>query len=86
MKVRLTIDLDLPEAEYSEVTLELMQNVFDAYTNYVTCSHLQDALRWCVRGKVGSDSEDPAAKRIYEYHNLWADISANAKWDLEELL
>jgi hypothetical protein len=86
MKVKMTIELELPDetpevlAEYRE---SLGQLLFDEYVNYATCNHLKDALKWCAKGKVGSDDEDPRAKLIYQHHDTWGDICNNAKWDFE---
>lgn len=82
MKIKLTIELDVPEFD-GQSHAEISQNLFDAYTHYVTCSHLEDACHWCAKGRVGSDNEDPTAKSIYEYHNTWADISAAARYHYE---
>ena len=86
MKVKLTIELELPDE--TPVVLEayresLGQLLFDEYINYVTCAHLQDSVEWCAKGKVGSDNEDPGAKRIYQHHDTWGEICSNAKWGYE---
>lgn len=80
MKVKITVELEIPDVEVADfLPGEIDQLVFDAYTHYVTCSHLEDAMKWCANGKIGSDNEDPTLKKIYEYHNNWADISSKAK-------
>jgi hypothetical protein len=88
MKITLTIELDLPDSidlvEGAE-TASLGQLLFDSYVNYVTVSHLVDAQKWCVKARLGSESEDPGAKLIYHYHNTWADICQNATWKFEKV-
>ena len=82
MKIKITLELDVPEFD-GHSHAEICQNLFDAYTHYVTCKHLEDATSWCAEGRVGSDNENVSAKRIYEYHKRWADISAAAKYHYE---
>jgi hypothetical protein len=88
MKVKLTIELELPD-DVPELTEQgrngLSQLLFDSYVNYVTCKHWEDARHWCAKGKVGSDNEDLSAKLIYQYHNTWGHICRDAKWDFEEV-
>jgi hypothetical protein len=84
MKLRLVIDLDVPEFD-GQSDAEVSQNLFDSYTHYVTKKHLEDAMRWCAKGRIGSDNEDATAKAIYNYHNTWADISMSANCKLEIL-
>lgn len=83
MKLRLTIDIELPDncAEWSDA--ELRQVVFDAYINYNTCSHLQDAMKWLVES--GKREDATTAKIIQKHHNDWADISSAAVWSMERL-
>lgn len=88
MKVKLTIELELPD-DVPELTEHgrdgLSQLLFDSYINYATCKHFQDSVTWCAKGKVGSDNEDPRAKLIYQYHDNWGHICSNVKWDFEEV-
>lgn len=87
MKVKLTIELELPEGTVVPTTeqqsLEFSDVLYDAYVHYVTSQHLMDAVKWCAKGKVGSDNEEPRAKRIYEYHDMWGKICSQAKWGWE---
>lgn len=73
MKVKLEIELDIPEIEGWSPG-EVGQLVFDAYTNYVTVSHLEDAMHWLCKPEDGGTT-----KQIVDYHNTWAGISRDAK-------
>lgn len=81
MKLRLVIDMELPDeiSDYSDA--ELRQLVFDAYINYNTCSHLADSVEWLARSQQSPDNA--AAPRIYKHHDTWGDISRNVKWSIE---
>ncbi len=87
MKIILSIELDIPDdteaANFSHE--EIGQLLSDSYVQYTTNQHLKDALKWCVKAKIGSESEDIAGKQIYSYHNTWADICHAAKWDYKIL-
>lgn len=83
MRVKLTIELDLPEECSSFSRGELSQLLFDEYVNHATCSHLEDATRWCCEARVGTESEDSQKKAIYEHHKIWGSICANATWDYD---
>lgn len=83
MKVKLTVELDLP-ADCEEMDdAELAQLLFDDYINHATCSHLEDACHWCCEARVGMPDEDPTKKLIYEHHQLWGEICSKAKWGFE---
>lgn len=83
MKVQLTIDLILPDDCQEMNDAEISQVLFDGYTNYVTVSHARDAVKWCARGKIGSDNEDKVAKHIYKYHETWRNVADQAVWTFE---
>lgn len=72
MKIKLEIELDLPEeyVEYSDA--ELGQVIFDYYTNYVTTRHLADAVRWMGMGHSRN-------YHIVAHHEQWANIADSAK-------
>lgn len=80
MKVVLSIELDLPVECEKMSKEELRMILYEDYVHYVTLSHSVDAMNWCSRGKIGSDSEDNTAKIIYKHHNTWMDITDNVKW------
>lgn len=81
MKLRLVIDMELPDeiSDYSDA--ELRQLVFDAYINYNTCSHLADSVEWLARSQQAPD--DIVASQIYKHHTTWGKISGNVKWSIE---
>ena len=86
MKVKLTIEIELPDQTadvLAEIREDLGQVLFDSYINYATCSHAEDAVIWCAEAKVGSKDEDSTAKAIFEYHNNWKNICRNAIWNFE---
>jgi len=86
MKVKLIIEIEMPDetpAALEEYCESMGQLLFDDYINYATCAHLEDAMTWCAKGKIGSDSEDLAAKLIYQHHRTWGKICQSAKWDFE---
>ena len=85
MKVKLTVILDLPDEYQDYTTMELNQELFDAYTHYVTLGHASDAVDYCCEAKGGSDKEDPFYMAIFNYHNQWRDISKNAEVSYERL-
>lgn len=85
MKIRLTVELDIPDdaRDYSEA--ELQQLIFDTYIHYVVQRHARDAVKWCAMAKVGSDNEDPTGKALFEHHHLWTEASRAREWSIERL-
>lgn len=78
MKIKMQIEFEVPGVDnFSDA--EISQLLFDAYTHYTTCKHLEDAMKWCARGRIGMENEDSGAKQIYQYHNTWADICKGAE-------
>lgn len=76
MKVTLTLELDIPDIEgYSDE--ELAQLIFDDYTNFNTCKHMEAAIDWCIRSEKAP--QDVSAKMIYEHHKLWSEICRKVK-------
>lgn len=72
MKIKLEIELDIPDEcrEYSDD--ELAQVVFDAYINYASRKHLSDVITWMASTSL--------SRHIHiRHHQLWADISSQAK-------
>lgn len=86
MKVKLTVELDIPDdtpllAGHERASLgELLS---DAYTRYVTVRHCTDAMKWLVAAKLGTPNEDAMAARLYKHHDAWADICDKAEWSFE---
>lgn len=78
MKIKLEIELELPDEckEWSDG--ELSQYVFDGYTHYVTCQHSIDVVNWCVAKQRG----EPTGTQIFHYHELWRDIARAAKYKI----
>lgn len=76
MKLRLTVELDLPDecSEWSDP--ELRQMVWDSYVHYVTVSHLRDQLTWLVHSQ--NKPECATTKEIHDIHKNWADIGSKA--------
>ena len=76
MKVKLEIELELPDKYQDWSNEEINQLLFDEYVNYVTCAHLEDASSWCMK----VTDEDEGAKIILEEHRMWGKICKAAKW------
>lgn len=86
MKVRVTLELDLPDhpndepvdlqAEYVPgITWELafvIQSLFDNFLNFAICQHLHMVTKWLGR-------KDAAGKLIVKSHRQWADILRKAE-------
>lgn len=77
MKIKLIIDIELPDECMKASEEELRQNLFDDVINYLTICHLRDALKWTVK-----TIDTPNAKIIADHHKLWADICENARWNI----
>jgi len=82
MKVKLTIELDLPEECAAYSADELRQLLFDVYVNYVRRAHLLDAVYYMDKGQVGSPDETPVLATLGSHHRLWAKICKSAVWDV----
>tara|TARA_Y100000310_G_C20622404_1_gene784087 strand:+ start:302 stop:565 length:264 start_codon:yes stop_codon:yes gene_type:complete len=83
MKVKLNIEIELPD-EFSDYShAEMQQLLFDEYVNTVACSHLRDAVEWCGEARVGTADEDSNKKIIYEHHQAWGKICTQATFDFE---
>ena len=80
MKVRLTIDLELPDELSGFSKPELDQLLFDAYINYITCAHYEDALNRIERGHINDTAES-----IVDYHKQWGRTSKPVNWSYERL-
>lgn len=85
MKIRLTIDLDIPDECRDWSDAALRQGIFDDYVNYNTIAHATAAVDWCKKAKVGTPEERPTEKLIFEHHKLWTEITTQPKWTLERL-
>jgi hypothetical protein len=91
VKVRISTVVDIPEAallkgaEYRFPSA--IQILFDDITNYVTCSHLVAAAKWCCKAKAGSPKEDKSSTeyRIYRHHSVWGKKCGALNWEYEEV-
>lgn len=83
MKIKLTIELDLPDEANDWSDAELRQVVFDSYINYATCQHMQDAVHWMARS--AKSEPDSAGRAIAEIHSNWGDICSQATWTMERI-
>ena len=54
--------------------------IHDILTNYVTCAHLQDSMKWLIKA---GHSTDPSTKRIFEHHRDAANLCKDLKWNYE---
>jgi len=84
MKVKLTIELELP-GNPDLLGDGLEQVIFDAYLNYTTVKHLEDARKWSARQYQGTAEYQEGARRLYQYHDNWADICSRARYKVEEI-
>lgn len=76
MLVRVTMDIEVPGIEgWSDD--EVNQLIFDTVTNYMSCQHQMDAIKWLAqtKGKPISSHEH----RIFKYHETWAKILQDAQ-------
>lgn len=88
MKVRITIDIDLPddpEADFPQGALE--QNVWDATLQHMVSSHSEEALKWLSKSldKDISYIGRLHAEKIVKYHKDWADLLIQSVWKFEKL-
>lgn len=98
MKVKLTMELDIPDGYSSDGVKHegdyvpgiswpmafIHQTVFDNFINHSICSHNQDAFRYMIKIE---ENAMPASKdmlqHIVDRHNKWADIIRNAESTLK---
>ncbi len=70
MKVRLTIELNLP----NEMTIhEANQEVFDGFVNFAICRHIQSRVDALCEKPISSDGVDYQRIRA-DYHKEWSKI------------
>jgi hypothetical protein len=91
MKLKISTVIDVPDevlipGEYRLASA--IQLVFDEVTNYVTCRHLSDTVKWCAKAKAGSDKENKKSTeyQIYKHHQWWGETCSKLNWDYEEVL
>lgn len=74
MKIKLEIELEVPDVCEEMPNDELDQLLFDTYINYVTISHHRDALRF-----MSENVSDLA-----NYHATWGDICSSANFVIKK--
>lgn len=79
MKIRLTIELDLPDGYSKWPDAELRQLVFDSYVNYNTVAHMEDAI-----ARFGK-TDDAVSRMAYNHHKEWSAISGSAVFAIEKI-
>jgi hypothetical protein len=90
MKIKLDIELDLPDECKDWSYAELQQLLFDEYINHATCCHLEAATKWCAKAYTNDEGKSPegrvkdeGAKRIMDTHKLWGEICDKAEWNFK---
>lgn len=86
MKVRLTIDLELPETYRSFTDPELRMTLYEEFMRTVHQAHLESAL------EIEMDSGNHEAGSVFsmlqearKYHLEWAKITDVPDWNVERL-
>lgn len=85
MKVRLTVDLDLPDQYAAWTAAEMRQMLFDSYVNYVHIGHLEDALDHYDSGGLYTVDEKQSGRQMYEHHREAAKFTKPVTWNYEKL-
>lgn len=96
MKVRVTLELELPEVKDPNVDLtaeyvkginwemaHVIQDIFDNFLNFSVCGHLERAMQFMGRKKGETDAEKMVAEHIVKHSNAWADILRNAEQSMK---
>tara|TARA_Y100000034_G_scaffold117749_1_gene157541 strand:+ start:3135 stop:3374 length:240 start_codon:yes stop_codon:yes gene_type:complete len=73
MKVRLEVDLELPDVCEKMSEGELQQLLFDVYVGYVSGCHLRDVTSFMAKGMEPSNP-------VIRMHQTWAEITSNPQW------
>lgn len=85
MKVRLVIDLEIPDQELSEE--EIHGAVVENVVRYAEVGHLEDSIKW-MANKAKEDQSDQyyeGCKHIIALHRTWADIMSTSTHTFEVL-
>lgn len=82
MDIELKIKMKLPDECLEMSDDELRDVLWEAYVKYVTVHHSIDAMKWCCKGKIGTENEDSGAKILMTHHNTWADISHKSEFEV----
>lgn len=80
MKIKLEIELEMPDQYKDWPMIELRQLIFDRYVNYATCKHLHDAVQWMADAKDGK-----TVGYIIDSHKEWANICDSAQFKVTVL-
>lgn len=98
MKVKLTMELDIPDVYSNDGKNHegcyvpgiswpmafVQQTVFDNFVNHAICSHNRDACRYMIKIQ---ENAMPESKEVFQYivdrHSEWADIIRNAESTLK---
>jgi len=84
MQVKISTIIDIPDGmllpgyEYGSAC----EYIHDNLTNYVTCAHFKDAMKWRVKA-MGVESSTEYL--IYKSHHDFGEISKKLKWSYEQL-
>lgn len=78
MKIKLEIELEMPDQYKDWPMNELHQLIFDSYVNYATCKHLDDVLQWMVDAK-----DSKTVDYIIDMHKEWGKICASAQFKVK---
>ena len=79
-KIRLTIDLELPDVDDWEDPF-IRDAVWTSYIHYVTTAHARDSLTWLFNSQ--KEPDNISARQIYEIHKNWSDIAQAAQYTIE---
>jgi hypothetical protein len=82
MKIELTVNLELPDSCESMSDGELSQVIFDNYTNFALCRHLEDCIKWTIKN---DDYPSPCAEQIMVVHRTWADICEKSTFTVKRV-
>lgn len=84
MKIKLDIELELPEGQFGEFSdTEVIQAIVDNYTHYATMMHLENASDWLAKS---NKDKDIGAAIISSEHKMWANICKNAIIKISRLM
>lgn len=91
MKIRLTIDLELPPGSEMYSDAMMRQMLFDDYVNYVTCRHFEDAVNaFATSADLERQNGAPNQmsenwKEIGERHETFGRVTAQPQFTVERL-
>lgn len=80
MKVKVTIELDIPVLSAKESLHEIVNG---AFVTYAETAHSRDAMKWVI--KANQNPDDLAAKQLVSYHETWQEILSKAEVVVESI-